>query len=152
MTIDGTSDPDLFVPAFSLTPIYWDIIEIKSCPGSYNEQFGTEPSLPKLPDAYRYQPQYWTLPDYIERPAILRSRRQWRWSDPEIPRIFLMMVEAEILPLLLRMAQDNAAYAAYHRTDILPDERAHQIRRWAVALAAGAIDEAREIKAILMRG
>lgn len=151
VTIDSTSDPDLFDPDFSLTPIYWEMTDFKTGPGSYTEDFGTEPPLPKLTVEYRHQPKYWTLPDYIERLAILQARRQWRWSDPEIPRIFLTIVETEILPLLRRMAQDNAAYAAYHRTDIVPDGRAHVVQRWAVALAAGALDEAREIQAVLMR-
>jgi hypothetical protein len=155
LAIRPTSDRDAFEPIWSLTPLYWESAEFNahpaaSYPGTYEVSFDTEPALLPLPVEYYQQPEYWTRPDFLARQSVLDMRRKWRWSDPEIPHVFTTVVEAEVLPLLYRIAQDHAAYAAYHRTDIVPSGIASQEQCIAVAIAAGALDEARAILTRLM--
>ncbi|MCJ2103884.1 DUF615 domain-containing protein [Methylobacterium sp. E-041] len=135
---------DVFWPRFSIAPLYWSGANWDWNVGSFSEGFRREPLPAPFTWDYFLQPDYERRPEFPQLAAWAATVGDFAWADPEIGRIFTRAVEEQVLPLLRPMALDHHAYLDFYRSHIIPRGNVHDEQRMAIALAEGALDEARE--------
>lgn len=143
--VEPCLDPNVFQPILSLTPLYWGGGSIYSDRGSFFERFSREPRPAPFTREYFLQVEYYLRPEFPQLAAWGRTIGPWEWTVPEIDQIFTRAVEEQVLPLLRPMALDHRAYLAFYHSFIVPNGNLHVGQRMTVALAEGALDEARAV-------
>ena len=147
--VNSCRDPSMFSPSLSLTPLYWGGASIHSDIGSFSELFSREPPPAPFTREYFLQPECDLQPDYPQLAAWGQTIGHWELTVPEIDQIFTRAVEEQVLPLLRPMALDHRAYLAFYHSYLVPHGGLHDGQRMAIALAEGALDEARAVFARL---
>lgn len=141
--IDGCLDPNAFTPNLSITPLYWGGVNFDVDVGSFNECFLREPRPAPFTREYFLNFDREQSLEKLKLPAWRATVGDWEWSVPDIDRIFTRAVEEQVLPLLRPMALDHRAYLDFYRSYIVPYGGLYAEQRIAIAIAEGALDEAR---------
>lgn len=149
--INSSMNPNVFSPSMSITPLYWGGPSCDCDIGSFSEYFRREPPPAPFTREYFLNPDHEQRADYPQFALWGAKVGLWEWTVPEIDRIFVRAVEEQVLPLLRPMALDHRAYLAFYRSLILPYGGVYPEQRMAIALAEGALDEAREVLAEIWR-